>query len=326
MMTYDDLLERVRAFWPARIILTAVELGVAGALDGGARTAAEAARRLGTDPRATELLLNALTALGLVVKEGDRFANAPVAREHLVQGAPDCRVSGLMHQAHLWQSWSGLTQVVKTGRPALREAERSEEAYRDFIRAMHDFGRERAQVLAGALDLSGVRRLLDLGGGPGSYAIAFCARNPGMAAVVFDRPQALGVAREIVRTHGAEDRVDLQAGDFLADDLGAGYDLVLISQIIHSYDAAQNRLLLRKAAAALAPGGTLVLQDFLLDSGRCAPEQAALFAINMLVNTEGGRTYAWEEVEGWLGEVGFRRVERLAIPGPAGVLMAKGRA
>jgi precorrin-6B methylase 2 len=322
-MTYEELIETVRAAWPARIVLTAVELGVADALDGKALTAADAAVAPKTDARATELLLDALVALGLATKTGGRYANSTAAQSGLAASFPSCGAAGLRHHAHLWRSWSALTDVVRTGRPPGREAERPVGEYHDFVRAMYDFAWERAQLLAKALDLATARRMLDLGGGPASYAIACCQRCPGLRAVVFDRPPALDVAREIVARHGAGGQVSLQAGDFLTDDIGSGYDLVLISQILHSFDDAQCRAILRKAAGALAPGGRIVVQEFLLDEGRTSPPHAALFAINMLVNTERGRTYTGREVEGWLAAAGLSRIERLAFPGPAGVIVAR---
>ncbi len=320
-MTYDELIETVRAAWPARIVLSAVELGVADALDGKPLTAAEAAAALRTDPRATELLLNALAALRLVTKSGDRFANDPSAGALLAASSPSCGAAGLRHHAHLWKTWSALTDVVRTGQPARREPDRPVAEYHDFVRAMYDFAWERAQLLAKALDLSTARRMLDLGGGPASYAIACARRNPGLQAVVFDRPPALDVAREIVAKHGAEGQVTLQPGDFLTDAIGGGYDLVLVSQILHSYDAAQGRAILKKAADALVPGGRLVVQEFLLEEDRTSPPPSALFAINMLVNTEGGRTYTWREIEAWLAEAGLTGVARLAFPPPGGVIV-----
>jgi predicted O-methyltransferase YrrM len=320
-VTYDALIEKVRAAWPARIILTAAELGVADALDGKSLTAAEAAAAMKTDPRATELLLNALTALGLATKAGDRYANTPEAAALLARSSPTCGAAGLRHHANLWKTWSALTDVVRTGRPAHREPERSVDEYHDFVRAMYDFAWDRAQLLAKALDLSTTRRMLDLGGGPGSYAIACAQRNPGLQAVVFDRPPALDVAREIVAKHGAGGQVTLQAGDFITDAVGGGYDLVLVSQILHSYDEAQCRAIVKKSADALVPGGWLVVQEFLLEEDRVSPPPSALFAINMLVNTAGGRTYTWREVEGWLADAGLTGVERLAFPPPGGVVV-----
>lgn len=322
-MTYDELLQKVHAAWEGRVILTAAELGVADALGGTALTAEEAAGKLGTDRRATEMLLDALVALGLAVKADGRYENTAVADEFFAAASPRCRIAGLRHHAHIWKSWAQLTDVVKSGKPATEESDRSVEEYHDFVRAMYDYGWERATELAGKLDLSDVTNMLDLGGGPGSYAIAFCLVNQALRAVVFDREVALDVAREIVKSHGVEDRVSLMAGDFLIDKVGDGYDLVFISHILHSYDEADGRRILQTAFSALAAGGRLLVQDFFLAEDHTQPQAAAIFAINMLVNTESGRSYGWDEVESWLAEAGLVGMERMETPGQPGLIMAR---
>jgi ubiquinone/menaquinone biosynthesis C-methylase UbiE len=281
-VTYEELLEKVRAAWEARIILTAIELGVPDALAGGAMAAAEAARALGADPRATDTLLNALAALGLAEKRDGLFYNAPVAEEYL----------------------------TRTN-------------YRHFVQAMYDMGWERANLMAQTVQIEKAQTLLDLGGGPGSYAIAFCLRYPNLKATVADLPMALSVATEKIALHGLTGRVSTRTCDFFKDDPGQGFELVILSHIIHSFGEADNRLLLAKIFLALAPGGRLILQDFFLDEDRCSPLQPALFSINMLVNTAKGRTYTWDEAARWLEEAGFRERTRLELPGPAGAWMAR---
>ncbi len=325
-MTYDELLQKLHAGWEGRVILTAAELGVADALAGEALTAEEAAGKLGADPRATEIFLDAMVALGLAKKADGRYENTAVADEFFAADSPQTRIAGLRHRAHIWQSWAQLTDVVKSGSPATRESERSLEEYHDFVRAMYDYGWERASQLAGTLDLSDVTNMLDLGGGPGSYAIAFCLANQALRATVFDREPALDVAREIVKRHGVESRVSLVAGDFLIDKVGDGYDLVFISHILHSYDEADGRRILQKAFSALDAGGRLLVQDFFLAEDHTSPPDAAVFAINMLVNTESGRSYSWDEVESWLVDVGLVDIKRIETPEQPGLIMArKGR-
>ena len=322
-MAYEDLLEKVRVAWESRIILTAVELEVADALSNAKLTPSEVADRLGTNARATDLLLNAMVALGLAEKHEGRFTNSTLASKYLVRGAKNYRGAGLRHHANMWKSWSSLTEVVRSGKPPRDETDRPEDEYHDFVRAMYDFGWERAHLLAKAFDLSSVESMLDLGGGPGSYVIALCGRNPKMRGVLFDKQPALDVAKEIVKKHGAEKQVMLKAGDFFTDDIGAGYDLVLVSHVIHSYAEKENKLILEKVLGALVNGGLLILQDFFLAEDRSSPSNAAFFAINMLVNTEGGRTYTWGEVESWLKETGFVDVKKKQISGPAGVIVGR---
>lgn len=321
-MTYEELLERLRAVWPARTIMTAMELSLFDALGEDGASAAGAAATMGTDPRATGLLLCALAGLGLVEKEGEHYRCAPLAADRLRRGSPTYGGRGLLHQTHLWESWSHLTDVVRTGAPARVERQRSADEYHDFVGAMYDFGWDRAVAVAGLVDLDGVDRMLDLGGGPGSYAIAFCQRKPALRAVVFDRPLALDVALELTTRHGVADRIELRPGDFTTDPVGADFDLVFASHIIHSYPPEANAALMREIHEALRPGGRLLLQDFFLEDDRVSPASSAVFAINMLVNTDGGRTYTWTEATDWLERAGFATVRRLDTPPGAGILEA----
>jgi len=157
-----------------------------------------------------------------------------------------------------------------------------------------------------ALDLSGVRRVLDLGGGPGTYAMAFARK--GKETVLMDFPETLKIAKRLIRSTGLGRKISLLPGDFTRDDIGSGYDLVLISQIFHAYDDAACIAMLKKSHQALNPGGKVVVQEFLLDDTHTAPPWGALFAINMLVNTPGGRTYTLKEMTSWVRKAGFREI------------------
>jgi predicted O-methyltransferase YrrM len=176
---------------------------------------------------------------------------------------------------------------------------------RGFAQAMADVGRQSAQTTAEALDLSGARRLLDLGGGPGIYALEFARRYPALQATVFDLEDTVRVARENIRRAGLQDRVSVVAGDAFADDLGGPYDLIFVSNLVHIYSAQENLRLVGRCAAALAPGGRLCIKDFILDADGTSPPGGALFAVNMLVSTEGGDCYPLDQVKGWLEAAGL---------------------
>jgi cyclopropane fatty-acyl-phospholipid synthase-like methyltransferase len=156
--------------------------------------------------------------------------------------------------------------------------------------------------------------MLDLGGGPGSYAIAFSKTYPYLKAVVFDQDeQALRIAREDIIKERLEDRIHLKKGDFLKDDIGHDYDLVLLSSIIHAFGEEENIYLLSKVKKSLKDGGQVVIKDFILDESKTKPVSAATFAINMLVNTKNGRTYSFSEVKGWLNALGFKEIYNIAL-------------
>jgi SAM-dependent methyltransferase len=319
----QDLAQTLQAWRESRIILTAVELDLFTAVGEGATPAAVAAR-LGTDPRATDFLLHALAALGLVEKHGESFRNAAAAARFLCAGAPDDRRGALLHTAALWHRWSSLTECVRTGRPAPR-SERVPADTEAFIAAMHANATQRAPALVAALDLSGVRRVLDVGGGSGGYAIALARAVGGLHVEVLDLADVVPLAARYVAAAGLSDRVTTRVGDLSADDLGSGFDLVLLSAVCHMLGPTQNADLVRRAAAALGPGGRLVVQDFVLAPDRTAPRASALFAINMLVNTPAGGTYTEAEYLGWMKEAGLVDARHIPLPGPTGLLVGRKR-
>ena len=226
----------------------------------------------------------------------------------------------MLHTARLWHRWSGLTECVRTGTAA--PDERSMESTEAFIAAMHNNARQRAAQLAQAL-AAGAGRMLDVGGGSGAYAIAFAQANPELRAEVFDQPAVLAIAQGHIREAGLEERIATRVGDLRTDEFGGGYDLVLISAICHMLGVEENRDLLARAFRALAPGGRVVIQDFLLRADKTGPRPGALFSLNMLVNTEGGASYSENEFTAWLREAGFGEVRRVPLAGPAGVLVAR---
>jgi SAM-dependent methyltransferase len=317
----DDFLQVLHAWRESRIVLTAIELDLFTAVGDGAAVA-EVARRLKADRRGTDLLLHALAALGLVEKRGETFTNSALAARFLCAGAADDRRGALLHTAALWHRWSGLTDCVRTGEPAAR-GPRDPADTEAFIAAMHSNAAQRAPALIAALDLTRVRRVLDVGGGSGGYAIALARAVPGLRVEVLDLPDVLPLTARYVTAAGMADRVTTRPGDLNADDLGAGFDLVLISAICHMNSAAQNADLIRRAAKALAPGGRVVVHDHVLEPDRTAPKAGALFAINMLVNTPAGGNYTEAEYFGWMREAGLGEIAHLRLPGPTALVVGR---
>ncbi len=314
MKTREDLTGLTRAYWASRAVLTAVELGVFEALGKRRLGAAVLARRVGADPRALTLLLDALAGLGVLVKHRASWSVAPALRPFLAEG-PESALGMLRHHARLWRAWSGLTDSVRTGRRVVVEHgsgfRRGPEAARAFTLAMRDGARRLAPGVAEEVPLRGCRRLLDLGGGPGTYAAAFARRYPGLRVTVVDLPDVVAVGKELTAAErDVRGRISWCAADLDTDPLPPGADAAFLSHVIHSQTEAQVRALFGKVAAALVPGGVLVVRDFFLEPDRVRPPSASLFALNMLVNTEGGRTYTAAEVVAWLKEAGFRSAVR----------------
>lgn len=316
-MEFRELARISGGYAEARIVHAAVTLGLFDRLDASGRTAAAIAADAGTDPRATELLLNALVAMRMVRKDGDRFKETDVVRNYLTTASPTSYTGFVRFDASLWSLWENLAETVRTGKPA-RDPDmfqsRPEDTAR-FIDAMASIvaARGDARVLAETLDLGGARRLLDVGAGPGSYAIEMVRRHPQLRATIFDLPGTLEVTRRYVEASGVADRLELVAGDYLRDPLPVGFDLVFLSNVIHGEDEDTNRALMRKIHGALVPGGRVMIKDHVTDESGTSPAMAAIFSIAMLLFTRG-RDYAFAEIRDWLLAAGFTRADADVLP------------
>ena len=311
----QPVMELASAFMQSRALLTACELDLFTAIGEQARPSAEVAQQLQADARATDRLMNVLCALGLLSKAAGLYRNTPLAARFLVRGSPEY-MGGLMHWVHLWESWGTLTAAVRKGGATLERpiGDRDDTWLRAFIAAMHWRARQHAPGVVASLDLAGVSRVLDVGGGSGAYAMEFVRARPSISAVVFDLPAVIPLTASYLMEAGLSDRVSLVKGDFTRDPLGDGFDLVFMSAIVHSNSADENRELIRRAAAALTPRGQLVIQEFIADEDRTSPPFAALFALNMLVGTAAGDTYTESEVRQWMAEAGISSVTRKDMP------------
>jgi (2Fe-2S) ferredoxin/predicted O-methyltransferase YrrM len=315
----EELYELTRGFQASRMALTAIELDLFTAIGQGAR-ADQLAAQLRTDPRATEMLLNALVGLKLLEKREGVFTNSAMTARFLVEGSSDNARPALLHIAHLWPRWSTLTECVREG-TAVHPRDSSDQWTKSFISAMDRNARETAALVVRSVPGNGARRMLDLGGGSAAYSIAFAKTNPDLRVDLLDLPNVVSLAQEYVRKAGLQERICARGGDLRTDRLGQNYDLVLLSSICHMFTPEQNRDLLRRIFEALAPKGRLVIREFILEADKTAPRQAALFSLNMLVATDGGASYSEPEYEQWLRDAGFGEVKHIRLPGPAGLMI-----
>jgi predicted O-methyltransferase YrrM len=314
----------------AIILLAANHLGVFSALQAGPRTAVELAAVLGCDRRATDILCCSLVAAGLLEQPTPaHFALRDDLKPLLAPDGEESVHSILDHHYHLLASWVQLADVVRRGRPVQeRSSARDDRALRAFICGMKDISRRSSQDVAAVLpELQRCRRLLDLGGGPGTSAITFCRRWPDLAAVVFDLPEVVPIAAAEIATAGLTDRITTRAGDYHTDPfLGPDeprFDAVYVANIIHSLASDQTLALLTRAVEALAPGGLLVIKDFFLSDTRTEPAFGARFAVNMLVGTEGGKSYTWTETEEFCRVLGLVDLARHRVAAHSGVVTAR---
>ena len=322
--TKKELQDAVYGFRASRIILTAFELGLFSALGTASLDAAQLAAASGADTRACERLLNALCVLGLIKKTRGRFRNTKISREHLVAGQPRF-LAGLAHSASQWQSWHTLSDAVRRGTSVIqrRAGGNEEQRRRGFIAAMHERASLQAPRFVKMLDLVPVRRCLDIGAGSGAYAMALARAKKSLQVVAFDLPEVLPLTREYVRRGKLLKQVAFAGGDFNRGGFGSGFDLVLLSAIVHMNDAEQNRRLVARAAAALDPGGQLVVQDFIMGPNRTRPALGALFALNMLVATARGDSYTAAEIGGWMRAAGLKNIVKKETPFAAALLIGR---
>jgi SAM-dependent methyltransferase len=303
---YSNRISEVsRGFMKSQILMVANAGGVFALLE-DPKSAEEVATGLSWSARGTRMLLDALLALEFVSKSDGRYRNLEIASACLVPGRPGYQGDIINHSLNIWQAWSGLGEAVASGKCAARtQGDRSEKDLRDFILGMKNIAVMSAQEMLEAVDLSPYKNLLDVGGGPGTYSMIFLNAHPEMRATLFDLPPTVAIAREQVGQAGLNDRFAFIEGDLYKDDFGSGYDLVLVSNIIHMMSPEATEDLFRKCHEALAPGGMLIVKDFICNNDRSGPPFGLIFALNMLVATEEGGTYTFDEIEQWCANAGF---------------------
>lgn len=319
-----QLLELSGGYWSTCALHAGVKLGVFTPLSSEPLTSRDLAGRINCDSRGLEMLLNALTALGLLDKKDDTFVATPFAAEFLSRTSPAYLGHIIMHHHHLMSSWVNLDQAVQSGTPVRGRVshEDVESSRESFLMGMFNLATLVAPKIVSNIDLSGRRRLLDLGGGPGTYAIHFCQHNPELTAVICDLPTTRKFAEQTVERFGLSGRISFAAGDFEVEELPTGFDVAWLSHILHGVGPQLCVEILKKAISALEPGGMIMIQEFILDDAKVAPVFPALFSLNMLLGTPDGQAYSEGELVGMLAAAGATEVRRLPLdlPNGAGVM------
>ena len=296
----------------AAILLNSLRAGVFEALGEDWKTSPEVADLCSLDPRAIDIVLHALVATGILRQDGKRFSMEPETRPLLLEDSPTTLKSILGHNLTMMRGWAHLDEVLQTGKPVNRP-EPDQQQMRDFICGMENVSRLSSQEVAAKIDLSSAVRLLDLGGGPATAAITFALANPQLQCVVFDLEGPVGIGKEQISKAGLSSRISTVAGDFHTDSVGTDFDVVYLANIIHMMDSPQTLALLRKSFEALVSGGRLLLKDFFLEDSKSEPASAAQFSVNMLVNTQGGKSYTRTEAFDLLNQAGFKDFEVVEV-------------
>jgi len=293
-----------RAFMESRVLLTAVELDLFSLMGDRRLTSQQLAQVGGFDQRGLEILLDSMVVMGLARKQRGAYSNTSVTRECLCNDNEASLLPMIRHYADLWCRWSKLSDRVRANDKA-----EPHDQLAAFIGAMDWVAAPLAPSVVAAMGAPRGARVLDVGGGSGAYTAAFLSRDRSVRMTLFDRPEVIAFAREFLAQRGCEESVQFVGGDFLKDDLPRDQDLVFLSAIVHSLSLEQCASLFSRAFAALVPGGRLVIRDHVMSEDRLQPRAGALFAVNMLAATDGGRTYTYTELRTRLQESGFIDVQ-----------------
>ncbi|RMG61079.1 MAG: methyltransferase domain-containing protein [Deltaproteobacteria bacterium] len=315
-MDQERFFQVLRGYWESAILFTAVKLGIFDLLSKEELSSEEVAKKLSLDPRGAEILLNALTSLGFLTKKKGRFSPSAFTRKHLTGRGGDSWTGFVLHNMDMWGSWGDLPYVVRKGKPrkgfATLNYRTGRDSLRNFALAMHQGGTRGGKEVARLLEGMRADSILDVGGCTGRYAL-FAKRVTGAGkATVLDLPEMVRVAKRIIRETAPDEARELRflEGDFFSVSLPPEYDLVIVSNILHSLDTSSCVDLLKKCRSWMKKGGTCIVHDLYVAPSGVTPERASLFAVNMLVNTEKGRVYSEREMVTMARDAGFRSIRR----------------
>lgn len=311
------------AFWQSAALFAACRLGVFDALDQPAG-AAEVAGRLGLSERGVAALLDACVALELLESADDVYRTTAAADRYLTRRSPESLLVTLDLQADTYPMWMDLSEAVAKGQPVIPPDDllgRDRELTRKFVVGMHQRAVGIAERLGDHIDLAGHRLLVDIGGGPGAYSAFLLKRYPDLRSRILDLPPILEVAGPLVESSGVGDRIEMVPCDVTTDAIGEGFDVALVSGLLHRMTAETCRNILQKVHAGMAPGGQVILNDLFTIDGK--PEMSVLFGLQMLLTNETGGAHDARDVASWLSERGFVDVTITSLPPHTAILARK---
>jgi len=327
-MTPERLMQMSWGYAPPLIIEAAVKHQLFDRLDGAPRTAEQLAKETRASVRGVKAICNALVGLRLLAREGVGYALTPESATFLVSHKPGYHGEFFRHvSAQLIPKWLGLDEVVRTGRPAATVNSEAKGAafFAEFVESIFPLSYAAAKALGEHLGIPQAKspvKVLDLATGSGVWGIALAEQSPQVHIAAVDWPSVLTVTEKLARRHGVGDRLTVIPGDLLKVRFGKKHDVATLGHILHSEGASRSRKLLKRTFDALAPGGTIAIMEFLVNEDRTEPISGLLFAVNMLVNTEAGDTFSFEEISGWLREAGFVKPRLLPVPAVSPLVLA----
>ncbi|MBA3012395.1 MAG: methyltransferase domain-containing protein [Proteobacteria bacterium] len=322
------LLEMSGYYWKTCTLHAGVKLDIFTLIGANVLSGKTIAKNLGMDQRGVILLLNGLTALGLLVKKNQSYANTPESAAFLSKNSPQYIGHMILHHHHLAPSWVNMDKAIARGGPVRQRSSVSTEEWREsFLMGMFNMGMAVAPGLAKALDLTGCKHLLDLGGGPGTFAIHFCLENPGLLASVCDLPTTRPFAENTIKKFRLEDRISFVPGDYTKKRfcLEQRFDAAWLSHILHGESPEMAEKIIARALTTLRPGGKIFIHEFILNNTMDGPLFPALFSLNMFLGTKQGQSYGEEQLIDMLVACGVKNIVRLDFIGPtqSGILAGR---
>lgn len=326
-VTPERIMKFTWGYVPPLVLEAAIRHRVFDVLDAGPKTVKETAEATGASERGLRIIMNVLVGLEFLARvDGGRYALTPESAAFLVSTKPSFQGGILSHSSRqLIPKWLKLTEIVRTGKPeaAVNQEGVGTDFFQQFVTDIFPMSYPSAKLLAGHLALNGKKvRVLDLAAGSGVWGIALAESSPDVTVTAVDWADVLPATKATVARFGLSDRYQFVGGDLLEADFGQGNNVALLGHILHSEGEARSRRLLQKTFDALAPGATIAIAEFLLDQDRNGPLGSLFFAANMLVNTDEGDTFSFEEISGWLKEAGFTNPRLLEAPGPSPLVLA----
>jgi ubiquinone/menaquinone biosynthesis C-methylase UbiE len=328
-VTPERIMQLAWGYVPPLLLEAAIRHRIFDLLDGGPKTVSEIQKETGASERGLSAVMNALVGLNFLAKDKQGyFSLTPESATFLVSTKPSFQGGMLRHGSEqLIPKWLHLNEIVMTGEPAaaVNKEESGGDFFQQFVNDIFPLSYPAAQVLSRHYNANGAApavRVLDLAAGSGVWGIAMAQGSEKVSVTAVDWPEVIPVTRKTVARFGLADRFSFVEGDLLQADFGSGHNLATLGHILHSEGSDRSQALLKKTFQALAPGGTIAIAEFLVNPDRTSPLNALFFAVNMLVNTEKGDTYSFEEISSWLKAAGFTNARTLDAPGPSPLILA----
>jgi len=325
-VTPERIMQFAWGYVPPLVLEAAVKHRVFDTLDSGSKTVQEVSAASGASERGLRAIMDALVGMELLARDAQgRYSLTPESATFLVSSKPSFQGGFIRHcSEHLIPKWLALNEIVKTGKPvqAVNQEAIGAEFFQKFVTDLFPMNYPAAQALAKHLAVSRPARVLDLAAGSGVWGIALAQSSEHVRVTVVDWPNVIPITRNVASKFGVAERFSFIEGDLETADFGSNYAIATLGHILHSEGESRSRALLRKTFRALQPGGTIAIAEFLVNADRRGPVNGLFFAVNMLVNTDQGDTYSFEEISNWLKEAGFVNARTLDAPGPSPLILA----